>query len=280
MARRLDVSQRRVARAERTGLKGLRGAARSSSCESGPSPMAVSRTPWLMPLSSASTGLLLMASLAGDLRAEERSDGAVLGVTRSGPEDALADGAESPGSGDEAERQPRRVAASTGVADLPLPLLLTIALLALLAAFVVLRNRRSPSIIVNSTPVSEARAAPAPEAAAAAGAAPWAVEGPSEEDEAPEPDAVAADPEPQVENGAPPTAATAVADTRRRADVPDSFTGATPVPEEEPANGSGKDWARMPNPSHRARNVRLAASAAALAASGVIRALLRVRRRR
>ena len=112
--------------------------------------MTVSGTPWLMPLGSASTGvpLLSMASLAGDSAGTEAETdaGDVLGVTQSGSESDVADGAASPGSlvsGDEAERRPKRVAASTGDgADLLLPMLLTLALLALLALFVVVRNRR------------------------------------------------------------------------------------------------------------------------------------------
>ena len=261
VARRLDVSQRRVARAERSGLKSLRGAARGGSCESGPSPMVVSRTPWLMPLGSVSTGtslpLLSMASLAGDSRAEERSDGGVMGVSRSGPEDLLADGSESPGSlvsGDEAEREPERVAASTGdSADLLLPLLLTIALLALLAGFVMFRGRRTssdgPSIIENPTPLRETRAAQAPVEPAVGAVARQPDPGP-----APEP---AREPDPEPAPQPAPLAAIS-----------------QPLVEDE------AQPATAPASSRRARNMRLAGSAAALAAGGVIRALLRVRRRR
>ena len=283
VARRLGVSQRRVARAERSGLKSLRGAARGGSCESGPSPMAVSRMPWLMPLSSASTGLplLSMASLAGDSRAEERSEGAVKGVTRSGPEDVTAEGAESPGSlvsGDEAEREPKRVAASTGdSADLLLPVLLTLALLALLAGFVTLRNRRStvvaggPSVPERppAVPATELRAATLPETVAAAGTvAPAEYEeeegGAAEDEPGPEPEPRPA-PEPRVEAQAPEPAI-----------APPPAPASPPPSAPPPAPAS----ARPATASTTSRNARIAASAAALAAGGLIRALLRVRRRR
>jgi len=278
VARRLGVSQRRVARAERTGLKSLRGAARGGSCESGPSPMAVSRTPWLMPLSSASTGLplLSMASLAGDSRAEERSEGAVMGVTRSGPEDVMADGAESPGSlvsGDEAEREPKRVAASTGdSADLLLPVLLTLALLALLAGFVAFRSRRSssPSIIENPTPLRETREARAPEAAVGAVAAPWSVDEPAERADEPE-----LEPEPKQEPNAE-REPEPEPEPEPQPEPPPPPVVATPQPRVE----DGAKTLPATQSSHRTRNIRLAGSAAALAAGGVIRALLRVRRRR
>ena len=160
------------------------------------------------------------------------------------------------------------MAASTGDgADVVLPLLLTLALLALLALFMVVRNRRPSTAGDAPAAAGETRMAAAPPAAAAGAAA--TVQRPTvsatESTPEPQPEDETADepedePQPQVEPEP----------TRPAAAPPASFTGATPITEPRPDPGQ----------SHRTRNRRLGMSAAALAAGGVIRALLRVRRRR
>ena len=232
VARRLGVSQRRVVRAERSGLRSLRGAARSGGCESDAPPIVLGQMPWLMPMGSTSSGqpLLSMASLAGDTDSET-SDGAVAGVSHSSGDDK-AGATKSPGSTASAgtERKPKRIAASTGDgSELLLPLLLTFVLLALLAGFALVRSRRSPSVAM-------AASVPAPPEAPAAP--------PAQEQPAPEPPAD--DPQPQVES-----------QPHSEGTVPPAAAG-----------------------NHRTRNLRLASSAGALLAGGLIRALLRVRRRR
>jgi hypothetical protein len=244
VARRLGVSQRRVVRAERSGLRSLRGAARSGGCESDAPPIVLGQMPWLMPMGATSSGqpLLSMASLAGDTDSEP-SAGAVASVSRSSGDDK-AGATESPGSTASAgtERKPKRIAASTGDGtELLLPLLLTFVLLALLAAFALVRNRRSPSVAMAASapappeaPVTPAPVAPVPPATP-----------PAQEQPEPEP-APGDDPDPQAE--------------------PEPY-GEDIVPPAAAGN-------------HRTRNLRLASSAGALIAGGLIRALLRVRRRR
>jgi len=205
VARRLEVSPRRVARAEARGLKRLRGAAQQSACKSSPSPIVIERTPWLMPLTAASSGLPLMsmASLAGRPSADERvlDAGAVKGVSRRGTADSLVSGSDTQGSLADAAQdpQPQTVAASASNGEgLLLPLLLTAGLLTLVALYALIGRGRRASTAGGPSPEPEfgATGTGVMAATAAPVAAPATASRVADQQKAEEPEPVAAEPQP------------------------------------------------------------------------------------
>ena len=271
VARQLEVSPRRVARAEARGLKRLRGAAQQSACKSSPSPIVIERTPWLMPLTAASSGLPLMsmASLAGRPSADERvlDAGAVKGVSRRGTADSLVSGSDTQGSLADAAQdpQPQTVAASASNGEgLLLPLLLTAGLLTLVALYALIgRGRRAstaggpspePEFGATGTGVTAATAAPV---AAPATASRVADQQKAEEPEpvadepvAAEPEPVADEPEPvAAEDDARPGSTAALAPVPDRAPTPPATDSQPPVEPEAGAVGAAATPQRPPSPA-------------------------------
>jgi len=259
VARQLEISPRRVARAEARGLKRLRGAAQQSACKSSPSPIVIERTPWLMPLTAASSGLPLMsmASLAGRPSADERvlDAGAVKGVSRRGTADSLVSGSDTQGSLADAAQdpQPQTVAASASNGEgLLLPLLLTAGLLTLVALYALIGRGRRASTAGGPSPEPAGFGAPGTgvtAATAAPVAAPATASRVADQQKAEEPEPVAAEPQPVAEEPEP-----VAAEPQPVADEPEPVADEPvaaepePVAAEDDAGTTGSTAALAPVP--------------------------------